>query len=48
MPGHPVRQGWEAGHARFGQRTLTATRHARTWLQLRLHAWQRGRLFEGV
>lgn len=48
LPGHPVRQGWEAGHARFGQRTRAATRHARTWLHLRLHAWQRGRLFEDV
>jgi hypothetical protein len=46
--GHPVRQGWEAGQANFGVRTLQATPHVRKWLQLRLNAWLRGKAFEGV
>ena len=46
--GHPVRQGWEAGVAVFGTRTLRATPQVRKWLQLRLNAWLRGRVFEGV
>jgi hypothetical protein len=46
--GHPVRQGWQAGQCVFGSRTLRATPHVRKWLQLRLNAWQRGRVFEGV
>lgn len=41
-----VHQGWCAGRACFGQRTLTASRRARLWLALRLHAWQHGRVFE--
>jgi hypothetical protein len=44
--GNPVRQGWQAGKACFGTRTLGASRLVRQWLQLRLHAWQRGRAFE--
>lgn len=44
----PLRQGWEAGRASFGPRTLRASRHVRKWLQLRLQAWRRGRAFEGV
>jgi hypothetical protein len=44
--GNPVRQGWQAGKACFGTRTLGASRLVRQWLQLRLHAWQRGRVFE--
>ena len=47
-PGHPVRQGWQAGQCVFGARTLRATPQVRKWLQLRLNAWQRGRTFEGV
>lgn len=47
-PAHPLRQGWDAGRASFGQRTLKPSRHVRKWLQLRLHAWLRGRSFEGV
>ena len=47
-PGHPVRQGWQAGQAVFGTRTLRATPQVRKWLQLRLNAWLRGRAFEGV
>lgn len=48
LPANPVRQGWEAGRASFGSRTLKPTRHVRKWLQLRLQAWKRGRAFEGV
>ncbi len=44
--GHPVCQGWQAGKACFGGRTLAASRLVRQWLQLRLHAWHRGRAFE--
>jgi len=47
-PLSPVRQGWEAGRAGFGRRTLQPTRFARKWLQLRLNAWLRGRAFEGT
>ena len=46
-PLSPVRQGWEAGRDSFGRRTLQANRFARKWLQLRLNAWLRGRVFEG-
>lgn len=42
----PLRDGLLAGQATFGQRTLAATRHVRKWLQLRLHAWLRGRSVE--
>ena len=44
--GHSVREGWEAGRHSFGQRTLLANRFTRKWLQLRLNAWLRGRVFE--
>jgi hypothetical protein len=44
----PVHQGWQAGTAVFGTRTLKATPHVRKWLQLRLNAWSRGRAFEGL
>ena len=46
--GNPVRQGWEAGQAVFGTRTLQATPQVRKWLQLRLGAWLRGKAFEPV
>ena len=42
----PLRDGLRAGEATFGLRTLAATRHVRKWLQLRLHAWLRGRSVE--
>ncbi len=42
----PLRHGLLAGQAAFGSRTLTPTRSARKWLQLRLHAWLRGRSVE--
>ncbi|MBS0444927.1 MAG: hypothetical protein JSR59_03150 [Proteobacteria bacterium] len=38
--------GLAAGQAAFGARTLAATPHVRRWLQLRLHAWLRGRSVE--
>ena len=46
--GHPVRQGWQAGGAVFGNRTLKPTPQVRKWLQLRTNAWRRGRVFEGT
>jgi hypothetical protein len=44
----PLRNGLLAGQAAFGARTLAATRPVRKWLQLRLHAWLRGRSVELV
>lgn len=48
LPGHPLRQGWEAGRAAFGRRTLKAGRPVRQWLALRLAAWGQGQAFEEV
>ncbi|HSW05572.1 hypothetical protein [Aquabacterium sp.] len=45
---NPVRQGWSAGRAVFGARTLKPSRAVRQWLQLRLAAWQHGLAFEAV
>ncbi|WP_395694172.1 hypothetical protein [Piscinibacter sp.] len=42
----PLLDGLRAGQATFGTRTLLPTRHVRKWLQLRLHAWLRGRSVE--
>ena len=42
----PLRNGMLAGQAAFGERSLPATRMVRKWLQLRLHAWLRGRSVE--
>ena len=42
----PLRNGMLAGQAAFGLRTLEPTRMVRKWLQLRLHAWLRGRSVE--
>ena len=47
IDGSPVRHGWLAGKAVFGQRTLRQTRHVRQWLQLRTQAWLRAIAFEG-
>ncbi|MBC8057146.1 MAG: hypothetical protein H7Y61_11275 [Rhizobiales bacterium] len=44
----PLRNGLLAGQSAFGTRTLNPTRHVRKWLQLRLHAWLRGRSVELV
>lgn len=48
VPGSLLQQGFDAGRASFGARTLAPTRHTRKWLQLRLNAWRRGRVFEGM
>ena len=49
LDGHnPVGQGWVAGHAAFGARSLRATTAVRQWLALRLQAWQQGAVFEEV
>lgn len=45
-PESPVRQGWQAGRALFGRRTLPARPAVRAWLGLRLAAWQRGEAVE--
>ncbi len=45
---NPVRQGWAAGRAAFGARTLSSSGNVRQWLALRLEAWQHGQPFEGV
>ena len=45
---NPVRQGWAAGRAAFGARTLSSSGSVRQWLALRLEAWQHGQLFEGL
>ena len=42
----PLFAGLLAGQAAFGTRTLQPTRTVRKWLQLRLHAWLRGRSVE--
>lgn len=44
--GTPVLQGWLAGKAVFGRRTLTTSRATRQWLATRLLAWRRGIHFE--
>lgn len=48
LPGHPVRQGWDAGRLCFRQRTRTANHAVHAWLSLRLSTWQQGRAFEPV
>ena len=44
--GTPVCQGWIAGRAVFGRRTLSTSRQTRPWLALRLLAWRQGIRFE--
>jgi hypothetical protein len=41
-------QGWQAGRASFGERTLKANRHIRMCLQLRTYALMRGLSFESL
>jgi hypothetical protein len=48
LPGHPLRQGWQAGRAAFGSRTLRGGRAVQQWLALRLAAWLEGQAFEDV
>lgn len=45
-PDNAVCQGWMAGKAVFGRRTLHTRRHTRRWLALRLQAWREGLPFE--
>jgi hypothetical protein len=40
-------QGWMAGKAVYGRRTLPCRRSTRQWLALRLQAWHEGTPFEG-
>jgi hypothetical protein len=47
LEGTPVGQGWRAGKAVFGRRTLGSSRATRQWLALRTLAWRRGIAFEG-
>ena len=44
----PLRQGFQAGCATFGRRTLRANRLTQQWLLLRTYAGSCGRSFEGV
>ncbi|MFY9512128.1 MAG: hypothetical protein WAQ05_14255, partial [Rubrivivax sp.] len=46
LDGTPIGQGWRAGKAVFGTRTLKPTRAVRQWLALRTQAWKRGLAFE--
>jgi hypothetical protein len=46
LDGTPVGQGWRAGKAVFGRRTLSTQRCTRLWLALRTQAWRRGLVFE--
>jgi hypothetical protein len=46
LDGTPVGQGWRAGKAVFGRRTLATQRCTRQWLALRTQAWRRGVVFE--
>jgi hypothetical protein len=41
-PDNPVCQGWMAGRAASGRRTLAASSPQRRWLALRLQAWRAG------
>ena len=44
--GTPVCQGWMAGKAVFGRRTMSSRRCTRQWLDLRIQAWREGALFD--
>ena len=47
LDGTPIGQGWRAGRAVFGRRTLSTGRSTRQWLALRTLAWRQGIPFEG-
>ena len=47
LEGTPIGQGWRAGRAVFGRRTLATGRATRQWLALRTTAWRQGIAFEG-
>ena len=42
LEGTPIGQGWRAGRAVFGRRTLATGRATRQWLALRALAWRQG------
>jgi hypothetical protein len=44
----PLDQGWRAGRAVFGRRSLACTRTTRLWLQLRTQAWRQQDTFDGA
>ncbi len=46
LEGTPLGQGWRAGRAVFGRRTLATQRATRQWLALRTLAWRRGITYE--
>jgi hypothetical protein len=46
LEGTPLGQGWRAGRAVFGHRTLATQRHTRQCLALRTLAWRQGVTFE--
>jgi hypothetical protein len=46
LPGHPVREGWQAGRRAFAGRRSPATPALRLALKLRLQAWAAGRAVE--
>ena len=46
LEGTPLGQGWRAGRAVFGRRTLASQRATRQWLALRTLAWRRGVAYE--
>ena len=46
LAGTPLGQGWRAGKAVFGRRTLASNRATRQWLALRIQAWRQGVAFE--
>ena len=46
LAGSPICQGWMAGKAVYGRRTLASKRVTRQWLQLRLHAWRHALPFD--
>lgn len=47
LEGTPLGQGWRAGRAVFGRRTLASNAATRQWLALRIQAWRQGAAFEG-
>lgn len=47
LDGTPIGQGWRAGRAVFGRRTLATGRATRQWLALRTLAWRQGIAFDG-
>ncbi len=46
LAGTPLGQGWRAGKAVFGRRTLASSRATRQWLALRVLAWRQGIAFD--